>query len=356
MDIKVVEGIAKDPKSYLFKFCNSLYVLACFVFLTPFPIFSTQPQLQQGEEKRDLLEKEGQEIQEKSRQLFSLYDLPLGLTMREITTDVLANPTTTESQRENILAHDRRIFLFRYPSDGVYVKGFISLTPNNQNQPLLILLRGGNKKFGLLNPAIDLASYKDYTTISTTYRGGVSEGEDEFGGKDVKDVKNLIDYIPYLEQTLQVCFQPKQTFLLGASRGGMQMFLTLARYPEIQRKINKIVSLSGMLDVQHQIEERPDMKELFVNEFGLKIGENEETWIKQRNPILAVPLIRKDLPILILQGDKDLRVSPAQGYHMVERLQENGNQVTYSEVPGGDHTLYNFPDRMDFIVGWLESE
>jgi dipeptidyl aminopeptidase/acylaminoacyl peptidase len=66
--------------------------------------------------------------------------------------------------------------------------------------------------------------------------------------------------------------------------------------------------------------------------------------------------MRKNLPLLILQGTDDLRVSLQEGYHMIEKLKANGNPVTYIEVPGGNHCLKNQLNTIDLIADWFESE
>jgi dipeptidyl aminopeptidase/acylaminoacyl peptidase len=142
--------------------------------------------------------------------------------------------------------------------------------------------------------------------------------------------------------------------MIGGSRGGLEMFLALARYPELQNKIDKVVSLSSILDLRQWIQERPDMKQAFQEEFGLMPGINEEEWINQRNPLTVVKHIQTCLPILIVQGTHDNRVSLNEGRKMVEALKKHGNHVTYWEIPGGQHTLENIPNRMDRVMGWLE--
>lgn len=302
----------------------------------------------------DALAKENQLIMRRSLAIAKLYQLPPGQWMKDITEEVCRSTITTNTERLNLIEYDRRIILFEYPSDGLKVKGIFSYTPRSDGQPVLIFLRGGNRLFGLMNPAADLLSYKDYTIITTTYRDGVSPGKDEFGGTDVNDVKNLIDFIPILVKELKIPLQFKHIFMIGGSRGGLEMFLTLARYPELQNQIDKVVSLSAVLDVHQWIKERPDMKQAFERDFGLIPSVNEEEWLKKRDPLLAAARIQTCLPILILQGTQDTRVSLEEGRQMAKRLRENGSPVTYWEIKGGKHTLDNVPDRLDLIFGWLE--
>lgn len=306
--------------------------------------------------KAELLEKENEKIAAHSAKMKDFYELSPGETIKDITAQVLAHPTTKQESKDAILAYQRRIYVFNYPSDGLQIKGTISLTPHHEGQPLLVLFRSGNRDFALFNPGLNLATYRDYTVISSTLRGGVSEGQDEFGGRDVRDMKHLLDFLPTLARELQISLNPSATYLLGPSRGGLEMFLLLARYPEVQNQVDKVVALSAILDLNRQIADRPDnMKQMFITDFGLREGVNEEEWIQQRNPLLTVPLLKKSLPILIIQGTADPRIHVAEGHEMVKRLQETEHDVTYWEIEGGTHMLSNFPHLMDSIAGWLES-
>lgn len=204
------------------------------------------------------------------------------------------------------------------------------------------------------HPATDFTCIRGYTVIATAYRGGVSEGEDQFGGDEVNDVQNLMDYIPVLEQKLGLQFSPSKIFMLGQSRGGMEMFLALGRSPTLQGQITKAASLSGLLDMNECMRDRGDMRQMFINCFGLIPGVNEEEWVKLRDPINTVANIRKDLPFLIIQGANDIRVGLNEAQNMINQLKENGSNVEYLEVPNGDHCLSNLPNRMDLIADWFE--
>ena len=204
------------------------------------------------------------EILEHCSQYAKFYELPPGADIWEITEDLFDSPYVAEIRKQSLRDFGRRVFVFIYPSDGLRVKGLISFVPNPSEYSTLVFFRGGTQIFGLLNPGSDFMCAEQYTVISTAYRGGVSEGEDEYGGQDVNDVKNLIDFIPHLEQRLNAIFQKEKMHFLGGSRGGMQMFLALVRFPELQTRVAKIVSLSGMLDMRQCLATRPDMKTMFI--------------------------------------------------------------------------------------------
>jgi dipeptidyl aminopeptidase/acylaminoacyl peptidase len=326
--------------------------LFLFIFLFGFfqsAIYSISPLL--DEEERD---QESLKIMERSLKIAKFYELPEGLDIKEITDDLLNSSLVPEVRKQAIRAFGRRTFVFIYPSDGLQVKGVVSFVPNSDEFKTAIFLRGGNRIFGILNPASDFMCADHYTILSTMYRGGVSEGEDGFGGQDVNDVNNLIEFIPQLEQKLNITIQNEKMFLIGGSRGGMQMFLTLTRFPALQTRFTKIVSLSGLLDMHQTLLTRPDMKKMFIKRFGLIEGVNEEEWVNERNPLLVADKINPDLPILIIQGTLDNRIDLEEGYHMVAHLQDLGKNVTYWEIEGGEHCLNNVEDRVERVFNWLE--
>lgn len=306
--------------------------------------------------KEEILKEESKNILERSLRIADqFYSLEDGKEFKEITTIILQSDETKESIKQLILSTGRRFFLFKYPSDGFQVKGYISFVPNPLGNPLLIFLRGGNRMFGLMHPATNFTCIRNYTVIATAYRGGVSEGTDEFGGNEVNDVHNLMEYFPFLQEKLEVQFAPKKTFILGGSRGGMEMFLSMRRSPSLQYQVTKAASLSGLLDIRECMAYREDMRRMFIRDFGLIPEKNEDEWIHHRDPLANVSNLRKDLPILILQGTHDLRVNLNEGKHMAKKLEANGNPVTYVEIFGGDHCLSNQPNRIDIIADWFES-
>ncbi len=328
------------------------HALFALLFLTLF----SQLEAEEKTRQEILIEESKTALARSLRIAKEFYSLEEREEFREITESILSSEETKESIKQLIQSTGRRFFLFKYLSEEFQVKGYLSFLPNAEENPLLIFLRGGNRELGLMHPATDFTCAHNYTVIATTYRGGVSEGIDEFGGAEVNDIYNLIEYFPALQEKIGVHFAPKKTFILGGSRGGMEMFLALNRSLPLQYKITKAVSLSGLLDLQECMAYREDMRKMFIRDFGLVPEKNEEAWVAYRNPIANVSCLRKDLPILILQGTNDLRVSLSEGHHMVNALKSNGNPVTYLEIPDADHCLSNQANRMDIITNWLGHE
>jgi len=302
------------------------------------------------------LRKESEQIQKRSQASMKLYKLKKNEDFKDVTDQVLAHQYTDKVAKEAIKQKKRRYYIFTYPSDGLIIKAFVSVPVGVSNPPLIFLVRGGNREFGVPHPG-QLSAYPGYALVATTNRGGVSEGKDEFGGDDVNDLKNVIDYIPTLEKKVNVTFNQNKMYLVGASRGGMQMFLALGRYPEIQQKIKKVVSISGLLNMKYAIDQRGDFSEMLTSNFGLpKSGKNRDAWVVKRQPLNYVNKLSKTLPIMIAQGSADTRVCVKEGYDMLEALHKNGNNITYVEVEGGDHVLNNTVDFLRLMINWFEQD
>lgn len=300
------------------------------------------------------LRKESEEIQKRSQASIKLYKLKSNEDLKDVTQQVLEHRYTDQVAKEAIKQQQRRYYVFTYPSDGLTIKAFVSIPVGVTNPPLIVLVRGGNREFGIPHPG-QLSAYPGYALVATTNRGGVSDGKDEFGGNDVNDLKNLIDYLPTLEQKVHVTFHPDKTYMVGASRGGMQLFLALGRYPELQQKIKKVASISGLLNMKFAIDERKDFRDM-LTQFGYQPGKKGEAWIAKRQPLNYVNKLSKDLPIMIAQGSADTRVCVREGYDMLEALHKNGNTVTYVEIEGGDHVLNNTTDFLKLLINWFETD
>lgn len=308
----------------------------------------------QSNETQQVLVNENKEILKNSKITAQLYHLPPNTDLKDITQDVLHNTNTKDDVKKAIINNQRRYLLFSYPSDGFKIKGFLSIPVGIKNPPLIISLRGGNQLFGLPHPRV-LSIQPGYAFVTTTYRGGVSEGHDEFGGDDVNDVKNLIDYLPILEKKANITFHHDKRYLIGISRGGMQLFLALGRFPQIQQQIKKVVSLSGLLNIDFAIRDRNDFKKTLIEYYGYTEDEKGKDWLLKRQPIHYISKLNPSLPIMIIQGTADTRVCVKEAQDMLEALRNANRHVTYYEIEGGDHVLTN-SDIMPTLINWLEQD
>src|SRR5690606_24291252 len=89
--------------------------------------------------------------------------------------------------------------------DGLMVAGFMVKPQAQGGYPCVIVNRGGNSDMGQLVVGtalvkLGLIAKHGYTVIASNYRGNSnSEGKEEFGGSDVRDVTNLIPALGQVE-------------------------------------------------------------------------------------------------------------------------------------------------------------
>jgi dipeptidyl aminopeptidase/acylaminoacyl peptidase len=288
----------------------------------------------------------------------TLYALKEGDFYKEITSDILAQKGLPDFIRQKFIEQKRRFFVFLYPSDGLKVKSMVSFIEGSENEPLIFLLRGASRMEALpafLYPSKEVlfCSESKATIIAGCYRDGVSEGVDEYGGEDINDVYHLTLHLPKVLDKLNTKVDKKRRYMIGISRGGMQMFLALAKFPALQTYFDKFVSFSGILNIDLFASNNPDWCRKMEKNFGF---DRSQAWLDRRNPILAIPKItNKQLPFLLIQGAADPKVRLYEGYSMLQVLRTNQfTNVSYWEVEGGDHALKNHPEYIKLILLWLE--
>ncbi len=234
-----------------------------------------------------------------------------------------------------------------YESDGLKVKGYLA-TPKEAvkgGNPAIIYNRGGNREFGSLNEykmvfIIARVASWGYTVVASQYRGNDGgEGLEEFGGKDVNDILNLIPLIEGLPNT-----DASKIGMYGWSRGGMMTYLTLMQTTRIKAAV-----VGGALsDLQMMDNSRDGEMGVYVfSELIPNYDTDKEHVIRQRSAVFNADKLCKTTPILLLHGTADWRVVPESSLNMALALQKA--KVPYSLVmyEGGDHGLNEFDQEVD---------
>lgn len=246
---------------------------------------------------------------------------------------------------EKIKEHSEHIdaYTYKYLSDGLSIRGYLWVPKGTKDKlPLVMWNRGGTGMYGeigdkrgtlMLHTGADIARM-GVAVAATEYRGGGydSEGEDERGGADLRDVTHLketIEKLPVIKEGKKI--------VVGMSRGGMMSYMLAAREPWVKA----VVSLAGEADVLMNLEARPEMKEIYDEAFGGSIEE-----MKKRSATYFYNDIPRDLPILILHGDTDKSVSVEQARKLYVLLKDSGHDVTYHEYAGAGHGLVEVEDQV----------
>jgi len=241
-----------------------------------------------------------------------------------------------------------KYYRIRYLSDGLEVVGFIIRPKEKGNYPVIIFNRGGNREYGKVNKQhlVWLSSFasKGYVVIASQYRGvDGGEGKEEFGGKDINDVLNLMSLVENLDYT-----NPKNIGMLGASRGGMMTYLAIKNNIDI----NAAVVISGLSNlIQNYKEREQGMKNVYKELIGGPPSEYEQQY-KKRSAYYWPEKI--DVPVLIMHGKKDRRVNISQAKNLSEKLEKAGRKYKLLIFPNAYHGLRTkWRKRNNEIMKWF---
>lgn len=229
-----------------------------------------------------------------------------------------------------------------YMSDSLKVKGFIAHPKGKGSYPCIISNRGGSgnfgkwRKMGVVYFMGKLASW-GYVVAASQYRGNDGgEGKDEFGGKDLNDVLNLVNTLEEIDNA-----DTSRIGIEGGSRGGMMTYLALKKSCQFKAA----VVLAGAANAFQALISRPDFEEHVYSKYIPNYYENKDKKLKDRSAVFWADKMCKTTPILIMHGSSDWRVTASESLELVQKLYEYKHPVRYMLFEGADHSLTEFRKR-----------
>jgi len=233
-----------------------------------------------------------------------------------------------------------------YLSDGLKVNGYLSIPKKKTKYPAVIYNRGGNRELGALTDfqivrMLGTVASWGYVCIGSQYRGnGGSEGREEFGGKDINDVLNLIPCLANVQEA-----DTSRIGMFGWSRGGLMTYLALSKTCNIKAAVIG----SGLTDAFGIIKKRADMETVF-SELAPGYAQNKDSVLLARSPLYWPEKLCATTPLLLLSGSADWRVTPTEQLDMVRKLYDLKHPVRYTLFEGGDHSLMEHLDEVNHAV------
>lgn len=244
-----------------------------------------------------------------------------------------------------------------YPVGDLTVRGVYVRPQRHEggDLPVLIVNRGGNGPFGawnfnrLFHRVLPLAR-AGYVVIGSQYRGSRKGddpsvyGADEFGGDDINDVLALFELVDRLPGA-----DASRIGMYGWSRGGFMALMAATRIDRL-----KAIAVGGTpTDLAAELAVRPEMEQVFRARIP-NYDENKHAALEARSAVHWADAIDADLPILILHGERDDRVSLNSALKLAETLralQHPHKLVTYE---GGSHGLLERNGEViDELLTWF---
>ncbi len=247
------------------------------------------------------------------------------------------------------------LYEITYLSDGLKIESYAAIPNDGKRYPVIIFNRGGNRDFGALQLFRGKGKYsvaynfsklaaEGYVVIGCNYRGcGKSEGSDEFGGKDVNDVVNLMEVVKEIPEA-----DPSKIGMYGWSRGGMMTYLALAK------GINIKAAVVGGAPTNKTIIDRPNMETNVYAELIPDYWENKKNELKKRSAVYFADKLPTNIPILMLHGNADWRVKSTQSLELALLFEKYRVPYRLKIFEGGNHGLSNFRSEKDKeVLDWF---
>lgn len=229
-----------------------------------------------------------------------------------------------------------------YPVDSLTIRGVYVRPKGREGEdlPVLIVNRGGNGPFGawsfgrMFHRVLPLAS-AGYIVIGSQYRGSrrgddpAVFGSDEFGGEDINDVMALFDLIDQLPGA-----DKNRIGMYGWSRSGFMALIAATMTDRL-----KAMAVGGTpTDMEAELKIRPEMERVFRARIP-GYNENKHAALEARSAVHWTETIDTDLPILILHGENDDRVSLNSSLTLAEILRSQRHKHKLVTYKGGSHGL-----------------
>ncbi|MES2097441.1 MAG: alpha/beta fold hydrolase [Pseudomonadota bacterium] len=242
-----------------------------------------------------------------------------------------------------------------YPtSDGKKIEAILTMPRHRMGQknlPLIVLPHGGpwardDADWDAYGWAQTLAE-QGYVVIQPNYRGSTGYGRDwekaseKAWGYRMQD--DLNDAIPWLAG--QGIVDPKRVCMFGWSYGGYAASRAAERDGD---KYRCAISGAGV----HDLVAMQKYDKSYLGLYGAKMGMGSASGdLVDASPGLHPE--KYSIPILIVQGAKDVRVPPAQARDLVARLKKagkiEGKDFFYLEQPLNTHNLLREADRIQLM-------
>ena len=229
--------------------------------------------------------------------------------------------------------------------------------PRNGTAPAVVLPHGGPSSQALdyWNPnrtAVALAS-RGFVVLAPNVRGSTGYGRAfqhanhmDLGGGDLEDE---IAGRQFLIDTGYV--SPKRIGMTGGSYGGFMTLMALAKTPHLWAAG---VDAYGVIDWS-AIWRNADLPDRQYLESYLGDPVKNKAAYAASSPVTYL----KDLtaPLLVLQGEKDARVTKDQAEKVIDGLKANGRTVESHFYPDEGHGFFKREDQIDALertVAWFE--
>lgn len=233
--------------------------------------------------------------------------------------------------------------------DGRKVPAFLYAPPRQEKAPAIVLVHGGPTAQSLqrFDPYVQYLVSKGYVVLVPNVRGSTGYGKSymfldnkDFGGGPLQDV---VACKRWLVQNAGV--DAERVVVMGGSYGG---YMALAAATFTPREFAANVDWFGVSDLKTLVESFPPYWAAGIEFIHAKFGNPNDPadapYLHDRSPIWFADRIER--PLMVVQGDKDVRVRQDQSDRIVEVLRKKGVPVHYLILKDEGHGFSRNESRL----------
>ena len=249
--------------------------------------------------------------------------------------------------------------IVHYPSaDGTVISAFVWApfgASRDGKAPAVVLPHGGptGQTLDTFNrTAVALAS-RGYFVIAPNPRGSTGYGRafEEANRKDLGggDLEDEVAGVKFLVATGYV--DPHRVGITGGSYGGYMTLMATAKTPDLWRAA---VEDYGIIDWFHMYQtEAPTLQQYQIGLIG--DPEKDKAVYEASSPLTYIHHL--SAPLLVLQGDNDIRVPRTQALQIVDLLKKDGRTVDVHFYPNEGHGFVKRENQIDSLertIVWFD--
>jgi dipeptidyl aminopeptidase/acylaminoacyl peptidase len=239
--------------------------------------------------------------------------------------------------------------------DGTLVSAVVTMPFNlkrDGSNPAVVMPHGGptgQTNDGFSRYATALAS-RGYVVIQPNPRGSTGYGlafqkanYQDLGGGDLKDElagKQFLVDSGYVD--------PKRVGIFGGSYGGFMTLMAIGKAPDA---FAAAVDLFGIIDWRTMWEHEDAELQAYQRSLLGSPEENPKVY-DATSPLTYINAVKA--PLLVQQGENDIRVPPGQAKQVVEALKKKGNTVDAVFYPEEGHGFYKREHQQDSLQRMVE--
>ncbi|KRF02091.1 hypothetical protein ASG87_11450 [Frateuria sp. Soil773] len=242
--------------------------------------------------------------------------------------------------------------------DGSLISAYLWMPYNLErdgSHPAVVLPHGGptGQTKDYFNALAAALASRGYICIAPNVRGSTGYGAafenanyQDFGGGDLKDAVHAARFMVDTGYA-----DPRKVGITGGSYGGYLTLMAIGRTPDVWAAA---VSQYGIIDWLAMLEHSdPLLREYEISKLGDPV-KHRQVYVAS-SPITYLKDARA--PLLVLQGDNDIRVPREEAEQVVRSMQRHGQTVAAHYYPDEGHGFMKRENRVDAIrrtLAWFD--